>query len=673
MLDALFADSPHALYVLDGTLRLVGFNNAAADFAVLPLGGALGQPLRHWAAGLHQEPVEAMLREVLATGEPRRDVEVAGGATPDAPDRVLALSAFRLRDAHGGLPGVALSVVDATERHRAQVRLRVLREANARIGTSLDTVRTAQELADIGVPDLADTIVVDVLDAVLRGDVPPVESLGRDDLLLHCAGFRSVRAPNGHPAGEVGCVTEPGLTSRYREVLTGGRPVLITEDDTVPAGCGGQEVTQAKGAHSTMAVPLAARGSVLGLVRFYRDRGSAPFTEDDLRLATELTRHTALCLDNARLYTRERSVARILQLSLRPARVPGHSAVDAAHSYLPSSTSGDWFDIIPLSGARVGLVVGEPPTRGIRAAVTMGGLRAAIGALASLDLTPEELLERLHDLVGRLDAEESRHPDESLDSLRVGTSCLYAVYDPVACRCTVASAGHPPPAVARPDEPVTFAQVPVGPALGRGAPRYRAGHFDAPAGTLMVLCDPVLLRDASPDSGDQLTRLNNALEPRDRPLPEICDALLHDLAPHRPADDGVLLVARTLALGADKVASWSLPNEPQAVSLARKRTEERLRDWDLADLAFTATLVVSELVTNAVRYSTGPIRLRLVRDQALIIEVTDDSSTAPQLRQAEDDDEHGRGLTITSQLAERWGTRREHRGKTIWAELPIDP
>ncbi|MGA5729378.1 SpoIIE family protein phosphatase [Streptomyces seoulensis] len=670
VLDALFADSPHPLYVLDGSLRLVGFNDAAGDFGPLPLSGALGQPLEHWAAGLHQEPVEALLRGVLATGEPRRDVEVAGGASPDAPDRVLALSAFRLRDADGGLPGVALSVVDATERHRAQVRLSVLREASARIGTSLDTVRTAQELADIGVPDLADTIVVDVLDAVLRGDVPAVESLGRD-LLLRCAGFRSVRSANGHRAVEVGCVMEPGLTSQYKEVLTEGRPVLITEHDRAPAGKSGQEVAQANGAHSKMAVPLAARGGMLGLARFYRGRGTAPFTEDDLRLATELTRHTALCLDNARLYTRERSVARILQLSLRPAHVPGHSAVATAHSYLPSSTSGDWFDIIPLSGARVALVVGEPPTRGIRAAVTMGGLRAAIGALASLDLPPEELLERLHDLVGRLDAEESRHPDESLDSLRAGTSCLYAVYDPVARRCTVASAGHPPPAVARPDEPVTFAQVPVGPALGRGAPRYRAGHFDAPEGTLMVLCNPVLLRDASPDSADQLTRLESALQPRDRALPEICDALLHDLAPHRPADDGVLLVARTLTLGADKVASWSLPNEPQAVSLARERTDERLEHWHLADLAFTATLVVSELVTNAVRYSDGPVRLRLVRDRALIIEVTDDSSTAPQLRQADDDDEHGRGLTITSQLTERWGARREHRGKTIWAELAV--
>ncbi|MFD4789540.1 SpoIIE family protein phosphatase [Streptomyces sp. NPDC058459] len=673
VLDAMFADSPLPLYVLDGTLALVGFNDAAGAFGGLPLDAPPGSPLERWAPGLAHEPVAAVLREVLATGQPQRDMEVAGGATPDAPDRVLALSAFRLRDAAGGRPGLALSVVDATDRHRARVRLGVLRAASARIGTSLDTVRTAQELADISVPDLADTVVIDVLDAVLRGDVPDIGSLGHD-LLLRCVGYRSVHAANGHGAVEVGCVMEPGLTSRYKEVLTEERPVLITAHDTWESGPtrpGGQEVARENCTLSRMAVPLAARGGVLGLARFYRGRGNAPFTEDDLRLATELTRHTALCLDNARLYTRERSVARILQLSLRPAHVPGHSAVATAHSYLPSSTSVDWFDIIPLSGARVALVVGEPPTRGIRAAVTMGGLRAAIGALASLDLPPEELLERLHDLVGRLDAEQSRNPDESLDSMRAGTCCLYAVYDPVTRRCAVASAGHPPPAVARPDEPVAFAEIPVGPALGRGVPHYREGYFDAPAGTLMVLCNPLLLRDAGADSGHQLARLSSALRPRDRPLPDICDDLLHDLAPHHPADDGVLLVARTFTLGDDRVASWSLPNEPQAVALARERTDHRLGRWQLPDLSFTATLVVSELVTNAIRYSEGPVQLRLVRDEALIIEVTDDSSTAPQLRQAEDDDEHGRGLTITSQLTERWGTRREPRGKTIWAELPV--
>jgi serine phosphatase RsbU (regulator of sigma subunit) len=258
---------------------------------------------------------------------------------------------------------------------------------------------------------------------------------------------------------------------------------------------------------------------VLGLVRFYRPYTPEPFTDNDLRLAADLSRHTALCLDNARLYTRERSVARILQLSLRPREVGRHVAVTAAHSYRAGSTCGDWFDIIPLSGARVALVIGEPPVQGIRAAVAMGGLRAAIGALAALDLPPEEILERVHELATRLDSEETRHPEDGADRLRSGTTCLYVVYDPVARRCTLASAGHAPPVLARPGAPAALAHVPAGPPLGRGTPRYRSSRTDLPEGTLIVLCDPVLLRMGGSDAGSQerLAHLTRALAAREPP------------------------------------------------------------------------------------------------------------------------------------------------------------
>lgn len=671
VLGALFSDCPQPLYVLDDDLRLVGFNDAARRGGAFPLEGALGRTLGHWARGLHHKSVEAVLREVLATGTAATGVEVRTPDSAQTPVRVLTVSAFRLGIAGDGVRGLALTVEDVTDRYRARVRLGVLRDAGVRIGSSLDIVPTAQELADVSVPGLADVTIVDVLDSVLRGDVPSPNSLGHR-LLLRCAGYRCVHPADGRHAPELGGVLEPTLTDRYRHILAKRRALLISGRSPEEARATGHKLVPEGTAHAHLAVPLCARGGVLGLVRFYRPFTPVPFDTDDLRLAGELARHTALCLDNARLYTRERSVARILQSSLRPPHVPGHDAVQTAHSYLPSSTSGDWFDIIPLSGARVALVVGEPPTRGIRAAVTMGGMRAAIGALASLDLPPEEVLERVHELVTRLDAEESRHPEDTLDSRRSGTSCLYTVYDPVSRRCTLASAGHPPPVLARPGDAPAFAHVPVGPALGHGRGRYRSVRTELPEGTIMVLCNPVLLHAAGVGSEEQLARLGDALRPQDRPLEEICESVLKGLATQRdPTSDGVLLLARTFALGGDRVASWTLPNDPVAVGEARHRTERHLRDWGLSDLVFTASVVVSELVTNAVRYSEGPIRLRLVRDHALIIEVTDDSSTAPQLRQAEDDDEHGRGLSITSQLTERWGTRREHRGKTIWAELAV--
>ncbi|MEJ8667555.1 GAF domain-containing protein [Streptomyces sp. MS1.AVA.1] len=132
------------------------------------------------------------------------------------------------------------------------------------------------------------------------------------------------------------------------------------------------------GVHSMMVVPLSARGVVLGLVCFYRAQCPDAYEDDDLALAVQLAARTAVCLDNARLYSRDHSAGQLLQFSLRPPEIPAHTAVETAHSYLPSGPSGDWFDVLP------------------RAAAVMGEIRAAIGALAALDLEPDELLERLH-------------------------------------------------------------------------------------------------------------------------------------------------------------------------------------------------------------------------------------------------------------------------------------
>lgn len=143
------------------------------------------------------------------------------------------------------------------------------------------------------------------------------------------------------------------------------------------------------------------------------------------------------------------------------------------------------------------------------------------------------------------------------------------------------------------------------------------------------------------------------------------------LVPERPIDDVALLLARTKRLDADHYASWDLPADPAVVSNARKRAAAQLDAWGLDDAVFTTELVVSELVTNAIRYGGDPIRLRLIRDTALICEVFDGSSTAPHLRRARIFDEGGRGLLLVASLTERWGTRYSSTGKTIWAEQPL--
>ncbi|MFE9877524.1 SpoIIE family protein phosphatase [Streptomyces sp. NPDC005784] len=675
VLGALFSESTVGLHVLDTQLHLVRFNTAARYVRAFALDQALGRHPREWAGDFYTGNYEATVLEVLDTGVPALDVEVRGHLRPDQPEIVLSVSCFRLEDATGGVLGLATAVVDITERKRVAARLALLERASGRIGTTLDIFRTAQEFADEVVPALADTVVVEVLDSVLRGEVSAPGTV-MEYGALRCTGRRSVAPEAERYLPSIGEAIGLSSATPFAQCLSDLQPRMI-EHLSPDADWLGREPVRGRrmieaGAQSVLVLPLAARGSVLGVAHCYRAGTAHAFDDGELALAAELADRVALCLDNARLYTRERSAARVLQLSLRPARVLGHAAVDTAYSYCPLGAGGDWFDVIPLSGARVALVTGDTAGRGLRAAATMGEVRAAISALAVLDLAPDEVLERLHALVTRLRGERPRQPDTEAEDQPEHTTCLYLVYSPITRRCAVASAGHPPPVLALPDGTVEYAVVPAGPPLGRGLVKYGTAEFELPEGSILLMSNTAMLRAVSDDPQEQLVRIGGALLPADRPLQKICDEVLYRLTPEQVENDAVLLLARTRALGADQVASWTLPNHPASVAEARARTERALAAWGLQQHAFTATLVVSELVTNAVRYSDGPIGLRLILDgSAIVCEVTDDSSTAPHLRHAEEVDEGGRGLYLTWQVSHRWGTRPEARGKTIWAEIAL--
>ncbi|MFD6296585.1 SpoIIE family protein phosphatase [Streptomyces sp. NPDC060235] len=677
VLGALFTESPIGLHVLDADLHLVRFNRAARHIRAFPLDDAVGRHPRDWAGDFYSGAFETMLRDVLSNGVPVLDVEARGHLTPASPETVLSVSTFRLEDPAGAVLGVMAAIVDVTEQHRATARLELLERASGHIGTTLDIFRTAQEFADAMVPALADVVVVEVLDSVLRGEVSAPGAVFEHGA-LRCTG---VSASVPEPADRLPVIGEAirlMFGTPFSQSLSDLQPRLVAE---LTSGTGwpnreavrGRRMLEA-GAHSLLVLPLAARGAVLGVAHCYRDRTPGAFDDDDLALASELADRVALCLDNARLYTRERSAARILQLSLRPPQVVGHAAVETASSYFPLGAGGDWFDVIPLSGARVALVTGDTAGRGLQAAATMGEVRAAIGALAVLDLPPDEVLHRLHALVTRLRGERPDHTDPAEhDPSDEHTTCLYLVYSPVTRRCAVASAGHPPPVVAFPDGRVEYATVPVGPSLGRGMPKYATAEFELAEGSVLLLSNTAMLRSVSDDAQEQLASVADLLLPTDRPLQEMCDEVLYSLTPHKAdSDDAVLLLARTRVLGPDQVRSWTLANRPESAGEARDAVEEALAAWGLEQHAFTASLVVSELVTNAIRYADGAIGLRLILDgPVLVCEVTDDSSTAPHLRYAEDADEGGRGLYLTWQVSRRWGTRPEPRGKTIWAELAL--
>ncbi|MGW1910073.1 SpoIIE family protein phosphatase [Streptomyces sp. NPDC002076] len=587
-------------------------------------------------------------------------------------DRLLAINQ-RPTDVRGGPAGSVTTVRDSTELRalsgRAEVareRLNMLYDAGVGIGTSLDVSRTAEELAELAVPRFADFATVDLFDAVLHGEEPkPGTALRR----AACAGIRK-----DSPLYPVGERIRFVATSPQARSLTTGQSVLEPVLREAP-GWRAQNPERtgrvlAYGIHSLITVPLRAGNLVLGVANFWRAEKPQPFDAEELALAEELVARAAVSIDNARRYTREHSMAVTLQRSLLPRSLPEQDTLEIAYRYLPaqSGVGGDWFDVLPLSGARVALVVGDVVGHGLHAAATMGRLRTAVHNFSALDLPPDELLGLLDELVGRIDQDETAADGSAAIA---GATCLYAVYDPVARHCSVARAGHPPPALVHPDGRVEFPEVPAGPPLGLGGLPFETAELELAEGSRLVLYTDGLVEDRERDIDVGLELLSGAL--RDTPggsPEETCRAVL-DRLPARPSDDVALIVARTRVLGADRVAEWQVPSDPAAVSEVRSAVTRKLADWDLVELDFTTELILSELVTNAIRYGRGPIGVRLLRDRTLICEVSDRSTTSPHLRYAATTDEGGRGLFLVAQLAERWGTRYTSDGKIIWAEQPL--
>ncbi|MEV6056585.1 SpoIIE family protein phosphatase [Streptomyces sp. NPDC052107] len=611
------------------------------------------------------------------------------------------------------LIGIATDYVDRTSERgvvafqeerdrRLRWRLSVVNEASTRIGTTLDIARTVHELADLATEQFADLVTVDLLDSVLRGPGTPAGSGPR---ALRRIAQKSVADESPEPT------TAPRQLHTY---LPGSPPdrALTTGQaaryDTDASQLTGESPTTAEpglaaGArriHSTLVIPLCARGTTLGVAQFFRHRSPEPFDDADLVFVQDIVARTAVAVYHALRYTQMRAAALALQRSLLPQRALGHSAVEIARRYVPADAElgvgGDWYDVIPLSGARVALVVGDVVGHGIHAAATMGRLRTAVRTLADIDLPPDELLTHLDDVVIRLSAETTaapggqgagpdgegggpdggaggpdgygEEPDGEGDG-DIGATCLYAVYDPVCRRCTLARAGHVLPAVVSRDGAVDILDLPPGPPLGLGGLPFEAAEVDLPDGSLLALYTDGLLAAHGHDVEAGLTKLRHALARPSVSLEATCDTVLDALLPARPDDDVALLLARTKGLGNRQVVTWELEPDPAAVSRARSSVSEQLTAWGLEELVFTAELVVSELVTNAIRYGRPPIRLRLINDGTLLCEVSDDSSTTPHLRRARVFDEGGRGLLLVAQVARRWGTRHARRGKTVWAEL----
>ncbi|MET9391028.1 SpoIIE family protein phosphatase [Streptomyces sp. NPDC006624] len=543
---SLVHQTPLGIAVFDNDLRWVGVNPALERINGVPEDAVLGRRVGEVLPDLDVAAIESRMRHVLETGRPLIDQQTVGRTVADVRDRAYSESYHRIEDTEGRVLGLAMAVLDVTERQRAaaevaQARqhLSVIADAGVRIGTTLDLGQTARELADVVVPHLADLAAVDVLESVVaHGTIAPVSGGAP-------AEFRALAVAAGYPtdalhaADPVGELAAYGASRVITQCVLSARPVLIAHVDAGTLRRLARDERSARalheaGAHSYLALPLLARGRVLGTLSLFRTVNERPFDDRDQVLASELAARAAICIDNARLYGRERGTALTLQRSLLPVAPAEQEGLDIAARYRPalSEVGGDWYDVLPLGPGRTGLVVGDVMGKGVQAAAIMGQLSTATRALARLDLPPAELLRHLDDITGSLG-----------DTI---ATCVYAVCDLRRGTCELSSAGHLPPVLAGADGGARLVDVPGGVPLGVGGVAFGTARVELAPGSVLALYTDGLVESRGEPIDTGLATLTGLLEHVDPSLQDTSDRLIGALSP-APDDDVALLLVRTRA------------------------------------------------------------------------------------------------------------------------------
>ncbi|WP_208865861.1 SpoIIE family protein phosphatase [Streptomyces zinciresistens] len=596
-------------------------------------------------------------------------------AIPPQPGAEQSPGSAERRTGQGVSPG------RPTPMRRDGDRLRFVGAATRRIARGIDLDEIVMGLCRATVPTFSDTILVYLRDPLPVGDERPtgpvVLRLRRTDRIpeerdsetgFQSAGFAQ---ETGEPVGVTAdlCEVRPG--GALAEVLRGVRPVFAdapAAQAALPELLGDDGELIIPDGQRAILAPLRGRRRVIGAAVFLRRPERLAFDPDDLLVAAQLATHSALGIDKAVLYGREAYIADELQRTMLPETLPRPTGVRLASRYLPAAETarvgGDWYDAIPLPGSRVALVVGDVMGHSMTSAAIMGQLRTTAQTLAGLDLPPQEVLHHLDEQAQRLGTD------------RMAT-CLYAVYDPVSHRITIANAGHPPPVLLHLGGRAEVLRVPAGAPIGVGGVDFEAVELDAPAGATLLLYTDGLVESRLRDVWTGIEQLREKLAATAQitgpdhppPLEALCDEVLDMLGPGDRDDDIALLAARFDGIAPSDVAYWFLEPEDAAPGRARRLARRALARWGMEDLTDSVELLVSEVVTNAVRYASRPVTLRLLRTDVLRCEVGDDVPQLPRLRQARATDEGGRGLYLVNRLARRWGATRLSTGKVVWFEL----
>ncbi|GAA0368552.1 SpoIIE family protein phosphatase [Actinoallomurus spadix] len=637
--------------------------------------------------------------------------------------------AVPLRHPSGGIEGIVIFGREALRSNqRDQDRYGLLERVGERLAASLELPQTLRRVADTLVPQFADHCFIDLFSG--------------DKLVRRVSRHAADWTPPPGTWADVGETVEYPAGHFNAKAMT-RRDAVLVEDviaDYMKAPTpASKRLAEEVGVTSIISAPLLARGELLGVMSLALSgvtvRPDPHYDGFDRDLIGAIASRVALAIDNAMLFEEERETALAFQKHLLPGdRPPTPDGLEIAWRYEPArpleshgqgiqtQVGGDWYDVIPLSAGRVGLVIGDVEGRGARAAAVMGQLRAALRAFAQDDKPPADILTKLDEWV-RTMSTPAGSGDAAEGEETPLVSVTYFVYDAWSRILSFANAGHQPPLLVLDGEVGELEATGRGAMLGVRQPglggdiRYEEETRELPPGSTLVLYTDGLIERRPKEDGDYHSReearelLYDAVRRAARGGVEAIANAAYDAVPGDIDDDVAIVVVRTAPTRL-RFEERTFPAEPIMVSEARRLAAETFADWGMLDeQSELACLLVSEVVTNVVLHAAntpaprrefvlegalgldGPgglddswdlpdlsrrepatkeFTLRLRRgEKAAWVEVLDKDMRLPRIRSAGETDEGGRGLYLVDQLAARWGSRPTSDGKAVWFEIPL--